>query len=109
MCTKVVGQIKDSTGEVFPIRVLLDTGTTSTILLKKFILPETREYRVKSKSGMTWKTLRGNFQTRHIAHVKFRLPEFSHQRTIHWKVHVDEHTDPEHARYDMIVGTDLLK
>ena len=63
----------------------------------------------RALAGMTWNILEGSFQTKHIAHVKFRLPEFSSQRTIHWKVHVDEHTDPDKARYDMIIGTYLLK
>ena len=109
MCTKVVGQIRDSTGELVPIRVLLDTGTTSTILLKKFVSPKMRKYRVNAKKSMTWNTLGGSFKTRHVSDVRFRLPEFSSHRTIDWRVHVDEHTDPDLARYDMIIGTDLLK
>ena len=36
MCTEVVGQIVDQHGEIVPLRILLDIGTTSTILLRKF-------------------------------------------------------------------------
>ena len=35
--TEVVGEITNRDGELVPIRVLLDTGTTSTILLRKFV------------------------------------------------------------------------
>ena len=51
----------------------------------------------------------GIFETRQKARVQFKLPEFSHNKTITWNVHVDEHTAPADAQYDMIVGTDLME
>lgn len=42
LSTEVVGQFCDARGEIFPMRVLFDTGSTSTIVLRKFaksILP----------------------------------------------------------------------
>ena len=50
----------------------------------------------------------GNFQTRRKAAVSFKLPEFSHHKVVNWIAHVDEVTDPKVARYDMIIGSDLL-
>ena len=50
----------------------------------------------------------GVFQTRQKRLVEFRLPEFSHDKTISWVVHVDEHTDSTNALYDMIIGMDLI-
>ena len=44
LSTEVVGQFCNSRGEVFPMRVLFDTGSTSTIVLRKFaklLLPQT--------------------------------------------------------------------
>ena len=34
---EVVGEITNRDGDIVPIRVLLDTGTTSTILLRDFV------------------------------------------------------------------------
>ena len=51
----------------------------------------------------------GIFETRQKARVQFKLPEFSHNKTITWNVHVDEHTALADAQYDMIIGTDLME
>ena len=41
--------------------------------------------------------------------INFTLPEFSSSRSIKWKVHVDNNTPTNQARYDMIMGTDLME
>ena len=60
-------------------------------------------------SETRWKTMGGIFETHQKARVQFKLPEFSHNKTITWNVHIDEHTAPADAQYDMIVGTDLME
>jgi hypothetical protein len=40
--------------------------------------------------------------------VKFKLPEFFLNKTIEFKVHVDETTVHANASYDMIIGRDLI-
>ena len=49
------------------------------------------------------------FGTRRKARVHFKLPKFLHNKTRTWNVHVDEHTVPADAQYDMIIGTDLME
>ena len=51
----------------------------------------------------------GIFEMRRKARIQFKLPEFSHNKTITWNVHVDEHTTPADAQYNMIIGTDLME
>ena len=41
--------------------------------------------------------------------IKFKIPEFSTHKEITWTVHIDSHTKPEEAQYDMIMGIDLMK
>ncbi len=40
--------------------------------------------------------------------IDFQFPEFSTDKTVHWKVHVDQITDPSKAAFDMIIGMDLM-
>ena len=89
------------------MRVLFDTGTISTIVLQKFT---TKKYTSTFKTKpIKWNTLGGAFYTRKKALIKFKLLEFSTHKEISWSVHVDTHTKPKHAQYDMIMGTDFMK
>ena len=58
--TEVVGEIVDRDNNVTPLRCLLDTGTTSTIILKPFVAKLSKYKTVKTK----WKTMGGVFETR---------------------------------------------
>jgi hypothetical protein len=40
--------------------------------------------------------------------VAFKLPEFYSNKTIEFKVHVDETTVNDNATYDMIIGRDII-
>ena len=104
--TEVVGEIQDKTGETVPIRILLDSGTTATIILSKYVHKDISKYKGQPTK---WKTMGGIFTTKQRALVEFKLPEFSNSRTIGAKVHVDDMTNPDNAQYDMIMGTDLLE
>lgn len=84
------------------IRILCDSGTSSTIVSGPF----TKKLRMKKKEKNTWNTKGGNFTTNYMANVQFTLPELDSNKIINWTCHVDD--SDEHSRYDMIIGRDLL-
>ena len=88
-----------------PIRILLDSGTSSTILLRPFVNKLSKHLGPPIK----WKTMGGSFITQRKALIELTLPEFSTSKTIPVKVHVDDRTNPVEAQYDMIIGTDLME
>jgi len=103
---EIIVEITDKKGKIVPIRALLDTGTSATLLLRKFIAPGTRK---TSESHTTkWTTLGGSFKTTKQAKTIFRMVEFSETREVEWTVHIDDNTDPTKASYNMIIGTDLM-
>jgi hypothetical protein len=64
---KIIVEIVDSNNNLVPIRALLDTGTSETILLKQFLsLNCPRGYK---GAPVTWKTLGGNFVTQRRAKI----------------------------------------
>ena len=104
--TEIVGEIKNREGDVRPIRILLDTGTSATIVLKRYVMRGSQ--RVSRNQKTKWTTMGGSFVTTQQRLLEFRFPEFHHHKTIEWTCHVDTKTDPREAQYDMIVGTDLM-
>ena len=102
--TEIIGEIINNNKEITPIRCLLDTGTTATIVLKPFATTISKYKGSKTK----WRTMGGAFETKRKAKLEFKLPEFSHNKVITWVAHVDEVTAPNVAQYDMIIGTDLI-
>ena len=101
---ELIAQMRRSDGRLMPVRVLCDTGTTSTIVLREFV----QRMNMRDDAPTLWKTMGGKFVTRKVAVIKFSLPEFSPNRTITWTAHVDDHTDRKRAQYDLIIGNDLL-
>ena len=103
--SEVVGEIATATkNSTRPLRILLDSGTSATIILKEFV----SEMSKFKHERTTWKTMGGNFQTRRKARISFKMIEFSHNKVVNWTAHVDDQTKPELAKYDMIIGSDLL-
>jgi transposase InsO family protein len=105
--TEVIVEIKDRHGETVPIRCLLDTGTSATIILREYVA-KGKKKGFKEPQLTKWSTMGGVFTTKRKALLEFKLPEFSTNKTVEWVCHVDETTTPEKAQYDMIVGTDLM-
>ena len=103
---EIVVEILDRNGKLVPIRCLLDTGTTSSILLRDFV----KKGRASGYSGKKtlWKTMGGNFTTKKKALVDFKFPELNIDKMVTWVCHVDESTKKENALYDMIIGVDLM-
>ena len=104
--TEVLGEVVNTEGQPQAIRVLLDTGTSSTLILRRYVGRHISTFKTKPVS---WSTMGGQFITRRKALVNFKLPEFSNSKEINWVMHVDEVTDPARAQYDMVIGTDLLE
>ena len=67
--TSEIIELPNREGDVVPIRALLDTGTTSTIVLKEFV----KKGRASTYKGkrVNWNTLGGQFQTRRKALIDF--------------------------------------
>ena len=67
--TEIVGEILDWKGQLVPLQILLDTGSTATILLKHFEQPGTPKAYKGQKS--TWRTMGGNFVTQQRRQIQF--------------------------------------
>ena len=106
MAAAVIVEMKDADDMSVPIRALLNTGTTSTIALNKFINKHMEKYETKAT---TWSTLGGKFKTRRKARINLKMPKFSETKSIMWLAHAGEFTNPKLAQYDMIIGTDIME
>lgn len=86
------------------LNILVDTGTSKTIVLKHIIHKELRQWR----SSVEWGTMGSKYVTNRKDHLDFYLLEFNPKKVIKHIVHVDESTNPNLDQYDMIMGHDLL-
>jgi hypothetical protein len=103
--TEVIGETTVSDSKK-PLCIVIDKGNSSSIILKKFI---GKKVLVKnSRTTAEWTTLWGEFYTKKQGTVEFKLPEFFLNKTIEFKVHVDETTVHANADYVMIIGRDLI-
>ena len=103
---EIVVEIVDQNGNLRPIRCLLDTGTSASILLKQYVRRGCSK--TKKSESVKWTTMGGTFETSRKALVEFSLPEFTTRKKITHLVHVDERTNPQDSSYDMILGMDIL-
>ena len=78
--TEIVVEVRLKDGSAQLLRTLLDTGTSATMLLRKFVEPG-RISKYKGKSTK-WTTLGGTYLTKRKALMAFRLPEFSLNKQI---------------------------
>lgn len=101
----VVVEIENVEGNRVPIRTLLDTGTSATIILQPFV----KKGRIShhKKDQMTWDTMGGTFLTERKALIDFKFPELN-TKTVTWTCHVDDQHSPKEVSYDMIIGMDLM-
>jgi hypothetical protein len=81
------------------MKALLDTGTTSNIIL--------RESNTKKRTKC--KTLGGTFTTNYESFLDFKFPEISTSKVVTWQAHVDDKTSSKEAAYYMIMGMYLMK
>ena len=104
----LIGSIKCILGKnkYEPICILLDSGTTGSIILQQYV----RKLRTRQSQKTTlWKTKGGVFMTMKECKILFQLPELNSSKVIEWNVHVDTTVSPCNSQYDMIMGTDLLQ
>ena len=59
-------------------------------------------------SSTKWQTKGGTFRTKWKARIEFKLPKFSHNKTITWIAHVDETTDTVASQYNITIRTNLM-
>jgi hypothetical protein len=102
----IIVEIKNRDGTVVPMRDLLDTGTTATIILREFV--GNGRARTNTKKRTKWKTLGGTFTTNYGSLLDFKFPEPSTSKVVTWQAHVDDKTSSREAAYDMIMGMCLM-
>jgi hypothetical protein len=102
----IIVEIKNRYGTVVPMRALLDTGTTSTIILREFVGKVRAP--TNTKKITKWKTLGGTFTTNYESLLDLKFPELSTSKVVTWQVHVDDKTSSNEAAYDIIMGMDLM-
>jgi hypothetical protein len=102
----IIVEIKNRDGTVVPMRALLDTGATSTIVLRE-IVGKGRD-RINTKKRTKWKTLVGTFTTNYESLLDFKFPELSTGKVVTWQANVDDKNSSKEAAYDMIMGMDLM-
>jgi hypothetical protein len=89
------------------MRTLLDTSTTSTIILREFV--GKGRARTNTKKRTKWKTLDGTFTTNYESLLDFKFHKINTSKVLKWQSHVDDKTSSKEAAYDMIMGMDLMK
>jgi hypothetical protein len=102
----IIVEIKNRVGTVVPMRALLDTGTTATIILREFV--GKKRARTNTKKITKWKTLGGTFITNYESLLDFKFPKLSTSKIMTWQAHVDDKNSSKEAAYDMIMGMDLM-
>jgi hypothetical protein len=102
----IIVEIKNRDGTVVPMRALLDTGTTSTIILREFVGKGRARTNIKKRTKR--KTLGGTFTTNYESLLDFKFPEISTSKEVTWQAHVDDKTSSKEAAYYMIMGIDLM-
>ena len=100
--TTTVAAVKDSTGNMRELYVLLDTGCSSSILSDNYVNYVNYVKNIK-KSKFHYSTAGGPYKTSRMATMTFKLPEFSMSKVITWKVDMDS-GKLEELGYDMIIS-----
>jgi hypothetical protein len=85
-----IGYIKykhpDKLKEIQRLRVLLDSGCSSTMINKRFV----RQWKKTPVKTIKWSTKAGSFKTKRSCNTEFTLPGFHEQRNITCNAYVDE-------------------
>jgi hypothetical protein len=102
----IILEIKDRDAIVVPIRAFLDTGATSTIILREFV--GNGRARTNTKKRTKWKTLGETFTKNYESLLDLKFPELSTSKMLTWQAHVDDKTSNKEAVYDMTMGMDFM-
>jgi hypothetical protein len=88
--TEVIGETNVN-GKKTPLRIIIiDTGSSSSIILKKFINKNTLVQ--NKRTTIEWTTLGGKLYTKKQGSAKFKLPEFFLNKSVEFKVSIYETT-----------------
>jgi hypothetical protein len=93
-------KLRVSENEIKTIKVLLDSGSSETIISQKLV----NKFRKIKSPPARWNTAAGILETKNKAKIHFSLPEFYEKKIIQWEAHMFKNN----TRYDMIMGRDLL-
>jgi hypothetical protein len=102
----IIVEIKNRDGTVVPMRALLDTGTTATIILREFV--GKGRSRTNTNKRTKWKTCGGTFTTNYESLLDFKFSELSTSKVVTWQAREDDKTSRKETAYDMIMGMDLM-
>jgi hypothetical protein len=102
----IIVEIENRDGTVVPMRALLDTGTTASIILREFV--GKGRSRTNTKKRTKWKTHGGTFTTNYESLLDFKFSEISTSKVVTWQAHVDDETSSKEVAYHMIMGMDLM-
>jgi hypothetical protein len=76
----IIVEIKDRNGTLVPMRALLDTGTTATIILRECV-GKGRSH-TNTKKRTKWKTLGGAFTANYESLLDLKFPELSTSKVV---------------------------
>jgi hypothetical protein len=89
-------------------RSLLDTGTSTSLLVENSLPDCLHKYCVPDPTGYkTWHTKAGTFKTSKMITLHFRLPQFHLHQPIVFSFKVDSTTTKLPTKYPFIMGRDL--
>ena len=92
------------------VKCLLDTGCTTSMILKKFI-DQKQRIKLSDKDSIKYQTYGSSFTSSMTASVGFKMVEFESQKnnTIEYEFQVDKTLDPDKQLYDVIIRSNLLQ
>jgi len=99
----IMNKRPDKLKEQQRLRVLFDSGCSSTLINKSMV----RHWEKKQLKPIKWSTKAGSFKTKRKCEIEFTLPAFHANRKIVCSAYVDE-SHKESCNYDMIIGRDLM-
>ena len=82
------------------LRVLIDTGSSHSLINKKYTTKSKRKENTKQYS-----TRSGTLKTKYELIEQLMLPEFSDKKNITWQFSIFEGSD---VGYDIVIGRDLM-
>lgn len=106
LTTELIVELTSPRKEVKHDCCLLDTRTTSSMILKNFVTLS--QLVTKDKKPSTWKTLSGSLLTEKSAKLTFKIKELLTSNVMTWTCHVDETSERDQVPYDMILGLNFL-
>jgi hypothetical protein len=83
----IIAEIKNRDGTVVPMRAFLDTGTTTTIILRKFG-QNGRSCTNTKKKIKKWEIHVSSFTANDESLLDFKLPELITSKVVTWQDHV---------------------